>query len=412
MPFVQTVMLSFRALRRNPLRTVLTTLGVLIGVAAVVAVIAIGEAASRGVQNSIREMGSNVLMIFPGGMFRGGVHTGGAVTLTDEDGWAIARELQGIAGVSPVVSTGAQLVAGGLNWSTSVMGTGHQYPQVKNWTLTSGAFFTEAQMKGAAKVCIIGNTVATQLYPGQDPVGQVLRVKKLPFRVIGVLSVKGSSSWGTDQDDVVIAPYTTVQKKLQRGATVGQVRQLMVSCETEEGMPEAVRLITDLLRQRHRLAAGVDDDFAVRSQADIAQTAAATAKTFQGLLAGIASISLLVGGIGIMNIMLVSVRERTREIGIRMAVGAKRRDILKQFLVEAVAISGVGGMLGLFAAGFVLLPVASAALGGAFGSEAARISPWSVVLALAFSSVVGVFFGWYPARTASRLDPIDCLRYE
>jgi len=396
---------AFRALRRNKLRTALTMLGIIIGVGAVIAMVGIGNGAKAQVQARIAALGQNVIMVFAGSVNRGGVFTGfgGAGTLTVEDALAMGREVPGVAAVSPEVRSGAQIMAGNNNWSTSVMGEGVDYLAIRVWDIADGAMFTEADVRAAAKVCILGKTTADKLFPDDDPVGKTIRIKNVPVKVLGVLKAKGVSMMGSDQDDTVIVPYTTGMKRF---AGVTMLRSINVQSATAAQMTEVQNGIAELLRQRHRIQAGRDDDFMLRNQQEIAEAMSATTEVMTALLAAIASVSLLVGGIGIMNIMLVSVTERTREIGIRMAVGARGHDILLQFLIEAVALSSTGGVLG------ILVGVGSARLITMIKQWPTLISPDSIVIAFVFSAAVGVFFGFYPARKASQLDPIDALRYE
>ena len=396
---------AFRALRRNKLRTTLTMLGIIIGVGAVIAMVGIGNGAKAQVQSRIAALGQNVIMVFSGSVNRGGVFSGfgGAGTLTVEDALAMAKEVPGASAVSPEVRSSAQIVAGNNNWNTSVMGEGVDYLTIRQWDIADGAMFTDADVRSAAKVCILGKTTADKLFPDEDPVGKTIRVKNVPVKVLGVLKAKGASMMGSDQDDTVIVPYTTGMKRF---AGVTMLRSINVQAATAEQMTEVQNGIAELLRQRHRIQPGRDDDFLMRNQQEIAEAMSATTEVMTALLAAIASVSLLVGGIGIMNIMLVSVTERTREIGIRMAVGARGHDILLQFLIEAVALSSSGGLLG------ILLGVGGARLITMIKQWPTLVSPQSIIIAFAFSAVVGVFFGFYPARKASQLDPIDALRYE
>ena len=396
---------AFRALRRNKLRTALTMLGIIIGVGAVIAMVGIGNGAKAQVQARIAALGQNVIMVFAGSINRGGVYSGsgGAGTLTVEDALAIEKEVSGVSVVSPEVRSSAQIMAGNNNWSTSVMGEGVGYLTLRVWDLEDGSMFTDADVRAAAKVCILGKTTADHLFPEEDPVGKTIRIKNVPMKVLGVLKAKGASMFGSDQDDTVIVPYTTGMKRF---AGVTMLRMINVQSATAEQMTEVQNGITELLRQRHRIQAGRDDDFMMRNQQEIAEAMSATTDVMTALLAAIASVSLLVGGIGIMNIMLVSVTERTREIGIRMAVGARGRDILLQFLIEAVALSSTGGVLG------ILSGVGGAKLITMIKNWPTLVSPQSILIAFAFSAAVGVFFGFYPARKASQLDPIDALRYE
>jgi putative ABC transport system permease protein len=396
---------AFRALRRNKMRTVLTMLGIIIGVGAVIAMVGIGNGAKAQVQARIAALGENVIMVFSGSVNRGGVFTGfgGAGTLTVEDALAMEKEVPGVSAVSPEVRSGAQIMAGNNNWSTQVMGEGVGYLAIRQWDIADGTMFTDADVRAAAKVCILGKTTAEKLFPDEDPVGKTIRIKNVPVKVLGVLRPKGVSMMGSDQDDTVIVPYTTGMKRF---AGVTTLRSINVQSATAEQMTEVQNGIAELLRQRHRIQPGRDDDFMMRNQQEIAEAMSATTDVMTALLAAIASVSLLVGGIGIMNIMLVSVTERTREIGIRMAVGARGRDILLQFLIEAIVLSSTGGMLG------ILCGVGGAKLITMIKQWPTLVSPQSILIAFAFSAVVGVFFGFYPARKASQLDPIDALRYE
>jgi putative ABC transport system permease protein len=396
---------AFRALRRNKMRTVLTMLGIIIGVGAVIAMVGIGNGAKAQVHARIAALGQNVIMVFAGSINRGGVYSGsgGAGTLTVEDALAIEKEVPGVSVVSPEVRSGAQLMAGNNNWSTSVMGEGVGYLTLRVWDLEDGSMFTDADVRAAAKVCILGKTTADHLFPDEDPVGKTIRIKNVPMKVIGVLKAKGASMFGSDQDDTVVVPYTTGMKRF---AGVTTLRMINVQAATAEQMTEVQNGIAELLRQRHRIQAGRDDDFIMRNQQEIAEAMSATTEVMTALLAAIASVSLLVGGIGIMNIMLVSVTERTREIGIRMAVGARGRDILLQFLIEAIALSSTGGLLG------ILSGILGAKIITMTKNWPTLVSPQSILIAFAFSAAVGVFFGFYPARKASQLDPIDALRYE
>jgi putative ABC transport system permease protein len=405
MRYLVILKVSFRALRRNKMRTALTMLGIIIGVGAVIAMVGIGNGAKAQVQARIAALGQNVIQVFSGSITRGGVHTGfgGAGTLTVEDALAIEREVPGAVAVSPEVRTGAQIMAGNNNWSTSVMGEGVDYLTIRQWDVAEGNMFSDADVRSAAKVCILGKTVADNLFPDDDPIGRILRIRNVPVKVLGVLVPKGASMFGSDQDDVVIVPYTTGMKRF---AGVTTLRSILVQAATADQIVEVQNAIGDLLRQRHRIQPGADDDFILRNQQEIAETQTAAMNTMTALLAGVAIISLIVGGIGIMNIMLVSVTERTREIGIRMAVGARGRDILSQFLIEAVALSSTGGALG------ILIGICGARLITIIQHWPTLISAQPIFVAFAFSAAVGVFFGFYPARKASQLDPIDALRYE
>jgi len=399
-----TVTVSLRALRRNAMRSILTALGIIIGVGAVIAMVSIGNGAKSQVEAQIASLGQNVLLIFSGSFNQGGARSGafGAGTLTVDDALAIGREIPNIAGVSPEVRTGAQVLANGLNWSTTVFGESADYLNIRQWPLSAGAMFTEQDERSVGKVAIIGETIVKQLYPDDDPIGQTLRIRNQPFRVVGVLIPKGLSVQGSDQDDVVIIPYTSAMKRVAKQT---MLRSINVQAMSSDSIDKAQADITALLRQRHRTTEQTDD-FTVRNQAEIAAAATATSQTLTLLLAAIAGVSLVVGGIGIMNIMLVSVTERTREIGIRMAVGAHGSDVLLQFLIEAVILSSMGGIIG------ILLGIGSSQLISKFNGWPVLVSTSSVVVAFLFSAAVGVFFGFYPARKAAQLDPIDALRYE
>ncbi|MCG3147316.1 MAG: Macrolide export ATP-binding/permease protein MacB [Verrucomicrobiae bacterium] len=405
MRWFATIRIALRALRRNKLRSVLTTLGIIIGVGAVIAMVGIGNGAKAQVEAQIASLGQNVVLIFSGNFSTGGARSGwgGAGTLTIDDAAAIATEIPGVLHVSPEVRDRQQVLANGLNWNTTVLGEGPDYLTIRDWPLVDGGMFTDQDVRSTAKVCIIGQTIATELFANEDPVGQGLRIRNIPFKILGVLARKGLSVMGSDQDDVVVIPYTSAMKRVSRRTYLNSI---IVQTAPAATSAKVQADIADLLRQRHRIGTGRDDDFTIRGQEEIAAAATATTKTMTALLGAIASVSLLVGGIGIMNIMLVSVTERTREIGIRMAVGAHGRDILLQFLTEAITLSSLGGILG------ILLGVGSAKLLSAVAGWPTLISTSSVVVAFLFSAAVGIFFGFYPARKAARLDPITALRYE
>jgi putative ABC transport system permease protein len=405
MRYLVILKVAFRALRRNKMRTALTMLGIIIGVGAVIAMVGIGNGAKAQVQSRIAALGQNVIQVFSGSINRAGVHSGfgGAGTLTIEDALAMEREIPGVVAVSPEVRSGAQIMAGNNNWSTQILGESVSYPSIREWDIADGNMFSELDVRSVAKVCILGKTTADNLFPDDDPVGKMIRIRNVPVKVLGVLRPKGASMFGSDQDDVVIVPYTTGMKRF---AGVTTLRSILVQAASADQIAEVQNAIGELLRQRHRIQPGADDDFILRNQQEIAETMTATTDTMTALLAGVAIISLIVGGIGIMNIMLVSVTERTREIGIRMSVGARGRDILLQFLIEAVVLSSTGGVLG------ILLGIAGARLITLIKEWPTLISPQSIIIAFAFSAAVGVFFGFYPARKASHLDPIDALRYE
>jgi putative ABC transport system permease protein len=396
---------AFRALSRNKLRSLLTALGIIIGVACVVAVVGIGEGARMQAENQLKSLGTNFLMVLPGSVTSSGARAGfGASSkLSEDDVDAIRREVSTVSYVSASIRTVAQVIYGNQNWSTSVQGAQIDWPLVRSWNLDSGQFFTEQDDHAAAKVCVLGQTVVTTLFGDEDPLGKTIRIKNIPFRVTGVLEAKGGSTQGQDQDDLVVAPYETVRKKLMGTTAVGQI---LVSAASDELVTRAQEDITALLRQRHRIGKSTDDDFIIRSQTEMIQQAEAQSRTMSALLWSIAGVSLLVGGIGIMNIMLVSVTERTREIGVRMAIGAKGRDIQAQFLVEAVALAVTGGAVGV--AGGLGIERLVARLAG----WPIAIQPQAIAMAVVFSALVGVGFGFYPALKASRLDPIEALRYE
>ncbi len=400
-----TAKIAWRALRRNPMRSALTTLGIIVGVGAVIAMVGIGNGAKAQVEAQIASLGRNVILVFSGSTTSSGLRTGwgGAGTLTVEDVEAIRREISGVAAISPEVRTITQVVADNQNWATQVLGESPDYFEIRGWAVVEGEPFTERDVRSANKVAVIGRTTARQLYGGESPIGRVVRIKNVPFVIVGLLAPKGLSVMGTDQDDVIIMPYSAAMKRVMGTTTLRSINIQAASASLLASMP---RQITELLRQRHRIGPGRDDDFTVRTQQDIAEAATETSRVMTTLLGAIAGVSLIVGGIGIMNIMLVSVTERTREIGLRMAVGAHARDILMQFLLEAIVLSMAGGVIGI-AVGIVAAKVLSAV-----ANWPTLISPGSIVVAFLFSAAVGIFFGFYPARKASRLDPITALRYE
>jgi putative ABC transport system permease protein len=400
---------ALRALRRNKLRSFLTMLGVVIGVGAVIVMVSIGQGASAAVRAQIEALGTNLLMVIPGATTRAGVRSGwgGATTLTVRDARAIAEECEAVSGVAWSRRQVAQVVQGELNWSTEIQGASPEFFSVRNWPLASGEAFGPRDEETANRVAVLGQTVVENLFgPGEDPVGAVIRVKDVPFRVIGVLARKGQTTWGRDQDDTVLIPFSTAERRVLGAEILGTVDLIFASAARGGDLLAAEEQIATLLRQRHRIPEGGDDDFSLRNLSDMAQAQESTSRVMATLLLCVAAISLLVGGIGIMNILLVSVTERTREIGIRMAVGAKRRHILLQFLVEAVVLSGAGGLLG------VVLGLAASRAVSELAGWPTLISPGSVLGALLFSAAVGILFGFWPARRAAGLDPIAALRYE
>ena len=400
-----TFRIAARALRRNTLRTMLTMLGIIIGVSAVIAMVSIGQGARAQVEAQIASLGQNVILVMSGSVSRGGFRMGfgSAGSLTLEDYEAIRRELFGVNRASPEVRTYAQVAAGNQNLNTAVTGVSSDYLDLRSWGLRSGENFTEQDVRNANKVALIGKTTSEALFGDSDPVGQIIRVKSVPFTVVGALAPKGMSMTGSDQDDTLLVPYTSAMKRLTGGT---YIRSLTLQAPTTDLLDELKEQVTLLLRQRHRIGPDRDDDFIVRTQQEITDMATSTSKIMTVLLGSIAGVSLLVGGIGIMNIMLVSVTERTREIGIRMAVGARGRDILLQFLIEAMTLSLAGGMIG------ILLGVGGSRLVSAKLQWPTLISPESIIGAFVFSAVIGIFFGFYPARKAAQLDPIEALRYE
>ncbi len=401
---------AMRALAVNKLRSLLTMLGIIIGVAAVIVMIAVGAGAQKRVQEQIASLGSNLLLILSGTTTAGGVRMGfgSNQTISEDDALAIPREIPE-AMAAPALRGTAQLIWGNTNWSTVIFGVTPDYLEVRQWELNSGRAFDATDMAGATKVCMIGQTVARQLFGGADPLGQSIRVRRVPFTVIGVLESKGQSMMGHDQDDLVLMPITTARKRVLGAANPAKQRSVgTIWIKVAEGydMKAAEEQVRSLLRQRHRLQPGQDDDFSLRNLEEVAATQEASSRVLALLLAAVASVSLVVGGIGIMNIMLVSVTERTREIGLRMAVGARTRDILGQFLVEAVTLSLIGGLAG------VAIGIGTAVGIAELAGWRIVLSPESVVLAVAFAFAIGVFFGFYPARKAARLNPVEALRFE
>ena len=405
MRIAPTFSVALRALRRNKLRSVLTALGIIIGVGAVIAMVGIGNGAKAQVEAQIASLGQNVILIFSGSTTSSGIRTGwgGAGTLKIEDAEAIRREVPGVIGVSEEVVSTTQVAAGNQNWFTRIYGESADYFDIRQWPLADGAPFTPQDVRSANKVCVIGRTSATQIYGNENPIGQILRIKEVPFTITGVLMPKGLSTQGVDQDDIVIMPYTSAMKRVIGGTNL---RNINVQIGDAQQLEPAQQQIISLLRQRHNIRPGRDDDFTVRNQQEIAQAATETSRVLTLLLGAIAGVSLVVGGIGIMNIMLVSVTERTREIGVRMAVGAHGSDILTQFLIEAVTLSSVGGVIG------IICGIGASKVLSAYAHWPTLISIGSIAIAFLFSAAVGIFFGFYPARKAAALDPIEALRYE
>ena len=399
---------AYRSLRANKMRSILTMLGMIIGVAAVIAMVAIGAGANERISAQIASIGSNLIMILPGSTTSGGLRSGfgGAPTLTMADAKAIGKELPAVGLAGPTIRNTAPVIYGNQNWSTIIQGVTPEFFQIREWMVSSGRYFTSAEVDAAAKVAVLGQTVSSNLFGDENPIGKIVRIKRVPFTVIGTLERKGQSPQGQDQDDVVAVPLTTSQKKLFGSAHIGTVGVILVQAVDGPSVKDAEKQSTDLLRQRHRIGPGQEPDFSVRNLSEMLAVAEASTRIMSLLLGAIASVSLLVGGIGIMNIMLVSVTERTREIGIRMAVGARGKDILLQFLIEALVLAITGGSIG------ILMGVGGSWLISRFAGWSTMISPGAILLAFGFSGAVGVFFGFYPARKASLLDPIEALRYE
>jgi len=400
--------IALRALMVNKMRSALTMLGIIIGVGAVIAMIAVGSGAKQRISDQIASMGSNLLIVLSGSSTSGGLRFGSGTvpTLTADDAKAILNEIPSVKYVAPTLGGGAQVVFGNQNWSTIINGTTPEALEIRDWPIAEGRTFTQQDIDGATKVCILGRTVVDNLFGGIDPIGQIIRIKMVPFTVIGVLASKGQSTQGQDQDDTIIVPLTTAQKKLFGMQFPGMVRLILVQATAPEVMKDVENQINDLLRQRHHLQPKQDNDFSVRNLTEIMSAAEQSASVMSLLLGAIASISLIVGGIGIMNIMLVSVTERTREIGIRIAVGAKGRDILLQFLIESLVLSLIGGTVG------IAIGVAGTLVLSKFTQWPTLFSVEAILIAFLFSGSVGVFFGFYPARKASMLNPIEALRYE
>jgi putative ABC transport system permease protein len=402
--------IAVRALRVNKLRSALTMLGIVIGVGAVITMVAVGAGAQARVAEQIQSLGSNMIIVLSGSILSGGVRmgSGSQLTITEDDAWAIQREIQAVAAAAPTSRGGAQVVYGNLNWATGIQGVTLEFFTAREWDVADGRLFSQEEVEGAGKVALVGLTVVGNLFGDSDPLGQVIRIKNVPFTVIGTLERKGQTTFGQDQDDTVLIPLSTAKKKVLGAsqANARSVGSIAVKVREARAMPEAEQEIRGLLRQRHRLQAFQDDDFNIRNLTEVLQSQEASSRVLTLLLAAIASVSLLVGGIGIMNIMLVSVTERTREIGLRMAVGARGRDILLQFLVEAVTLSLIGGAIG------IAMGLAGSYSIAYFAQWRTLVSPEAVFVAFAFAAAVGVFFGFYPARKAAALNPIDALRYE
>jgi putative ABC transport system permease protein len=404
MSVLMTLLIALKALNRNKMRTMLTMLGMIIGVGAVITMVALGKGAQSTIEEQVKAAGTNLVMVMAGNFTQGGVRQGGGMstTLTPDDAEAL-RQLPGVQYLAAGVNTRAQLIAGNQNWSSQIQGTDIELPLIRSWPTKYGSFFTAQDVASAQKVCVLGQTVSDNLFgPDADPTGQFIRIKNQPFKVLGVMAPKGSTGFGQDQDDAVYVPYTTVQKKLQG---IQHINNINISAETPETAGVSA-LISETLRQRHKLMGSDPDDFMVRTQEEMASVRTETTRTMTTLLAAIAGVSLLVGGIGIMNIMLVSVTERTREIGLRMAIGARGKDVLMQFLVEAVVLSLFGGLLGI-------------GLGYGLSSAAERFMQWktsippnAIAMAFGFAAGTGIFFGFYPAKKAAGLDPIEALRFE
>ena len=405
--FVRTaniVKVGLRSILRNTMRSALTMLGIVIGVTCVIVVNGIGNGATKSIQSNISSLGANYIMIFPGQVTQGGARiAAGVSSLTEDDARAIKTECPSVAYASAGARTAGQVVAGEMNWGTEIFGADVDWPFIRSWNVSRGTFFSEAEVKASAKVAVLGATVQRNLFPDSDPIGAVIRIKNVPFRVLGVLERKGGSTMGNDQDDQIVVPYTTVMKRISGSNRLNIVQ---VAAKGPDAIQPAIQEITALLRQRHRLGPGQDDDFTIRSQEEFAATAAATTQTMRYLLVGIAIVSLVVGGIGIMNIMLVSVTERTREIGIRMAIGAKAHHVLAQFLLEAITLSIVGGGIG------ILLGLGGSRAVAKFAGWPVSVDPSSILIAFATAAIIGIFFGFWPAWKAAKLDPIEALRCE
>ncbi len=408
MDFTQTLKIALRALRTNKMRSFLTMLGIIIGIAAVIAMMAVGAGASHVISRQIASIGSNIILVIPGSTTSGGLRSGsgGAQSLTSDDARAIAGECPSVETAAPTVRSSGMVVYGNMNWSTIIMGATPELFDIREWWTSNGRGITRQDVEGAAKVCLLGQTVADNLFGSADPVGKIVRIKKIPFTVVGVLEPKGQSPQGSDQDDTVFVPLRTAQRNLTRSPFPNTVGAVLVKARSEDLLERAEEEITTLLNQRHRITGDREPDFSTRNLSEILAVAEQSSRAMSLLLGTVASISLVVGGIGIMNIMLVSVTERTREIGIRMAIGARRKDILLQFMTEAVLLTMIGGIIG------ILLGTGGAMVVSRILSWPTLISTGSVSIAFIFSAGVGIFFGFYPARKAAGLNPIEALRYE
>ncbi len=406
MRLLNLIKIAFKAIVLNKTRTLLTMLGIIIGVASVIAMLAIGEGSKESIRSTISSMGSNMITVRPGSDVRGGVRQERSAmeTLTLNDYYAIKEQANLLTYVTPLVNGGGQVINGSNNWPSTIYGVNPEYLKIKITELQSGSMFTDAEVQSAAKVALIGQTVVDNVFPdGQEPIGQMIRFNNIPFKIIGVLEEKGENTFGQDQDDVVIAPYTTVQKRI---LAIDHLESIIASAISEDDAPEAVTQVSEILRKQHKITENEEDDFHVRSMEELISTFSSTSEMLTILLVAVASISLLIGGIGIMNIMYVSVKERTKEIGLRMAVGGKGSDILMQFLIEAILISITGGILG------VILGLASTVFIEKFLNWPTSIALYSIIISFAVCAITGIFFGWYPAKKAAALDPITALRYE
>jgi len=410
MRFLDSVRSALIALRANVLRSVLTALGIIIGVAAVIAMVAIGSGAESQVQSVIQSLGSNIIIVLNGSRSAGGVRTGTGtqVSLTEDDAMALQNDLDSVRAAAGSVRGGGQVIYGNLNWYTTLYGVTPEYFEVRNWDVVLGRGLTPTDVRSASKVAVIGQTVAEEIFAGQDPIGQTIRIQRVPVTVIGVLAAKGQTPFGSDQDDTILIPLSTAKKRVLGGRTVRGdfVAAITVEAASADLLGVAEREVSELLRQRHKLRPGEPDDFFIRNISQMFEARAESSRVMSLLLASVATISLIVGGIGIMNIMLVSVTERTREIGLRMAIGARSRDIMMQFVIEAVALSVIGGFIGM------ILGIAGSIAVAGLADWPVLLGPEAVAMAIAFSITVGVFFGYYPARKAARLDPIEALRHE